>query len=114
MLLLSFFCCIYPPEALAQSAPGADDLKTVIWRIVGTILRAAIPLSFVIGAIVIGLGVKRFADGNSAPHGGKGALVKISVGALIMMLKTTSEIILNTLIRAGAGPQVQMVLDMIR
>ena len=98
----AFYIWAYADAAGASSSGGASDLVSVIWGIVGSIVAALFPLSFVLGAFMIGFGIKRFVDGNSAPHGGKGALTKIFVGSLLMELKFACSLLLNTLERAGA------------
>lgn len=83
----------------------------LLTKLAATILKSIISMAPLIGAIMIGMGIKRFMDGNNGPNQGRGALTKIFVGSLFLCAKPVLMVILNTLAKSGFN--VSKIVSMI-
>jgi hypothetical protein len=76
--------------------------QTVIAVLKGFLAIAPI-LGWFIGIVVIIQGIARFAQGNSAPNGGRGAIMKIFTGAMVMNIQIILNVLKRTVEAAGGS-----------
>lgn len=86
---------------LASPALAVEGILDALKNLFGAVGRAIMIVLPVLGLIQIGLGIRRFMQGNEGPNQGKGAFGKIILGTLLVSIKPVAWSIIYTLQKSG-------------